>query len=74
MSIKKAYILSLMLFTAISISAQNVELTTTVSKNKLGVNQRLKIEFTINKQGADDFVVRRQTGSRDALRHHMGVT
>jgi len=28
---------------------------TTVSKSKLGVNQRLKIVFSINKQGADNF-------------------
>lgn len=29
--------------------------TTSVSKNKLGVNQRVKIIFSINKQGADNF-------------------
>ena len=56
MSFKNVYILFFMLFTAVSISAQDAKLTTTVSKNKLGVNQRLKIEFTINKQGADNFV------------------
>ncbi len=56
MSFKNVYILFFTLFTAVSISAQDAELTTTVSKNKLGVNQRLKIEFTINKQGADNFV------------------
>jgi hypothetical protein len=35
--------------------AQQAELKVKVSKNKLGVNQRLRIEFSINKQGADDF-------------------
>jgi len=30
-------------------------LTATVSKNKLGVNQRLRIEFAVNKRGADHF-------------------
>jgi hypothetical protein len=35
--------------------AQKTELKVKVSKNKLGVNQRLRIEFSINKQGADDF-------------------
>lgn len=56
MSIKHAYILFLMLFAVSSVSAQNVELKATVSKNKLGVNQRLRIEFNINQQGADNFV------------------
>ncbi|WP_372794411.1 BatD family protein [Lutibacter sp.] len=32
-----------------------VEFKTAVSKNKLGVNQRFRIEFTVNKQGADNF-------------------
>ena len=37
-----------------SICAQ-VELKTKVSKNKLGVNQRLRVEFMVNQQGADNF-------------------
>lgn len=37
-----------------SILAQ-VSFTATVSKNKLGANQRFRIEYTINQQGADDF-------------------
>ena len=32
-----------------------MEFTATVSKNKLGVNQRFKVQFSVNKQGADDF-------------------
>jgi hypothetical protein len=32
-----------------------VRFETKVSKHKLGVNQRFRIEFSINKQGADDF-------------------
>ena len=55
MNLKNVYILFFILFTVTSISAQNAKLTTTVSKNKLGVNQRLKIEFAVNKQGADNF-------------------
>lgn len=35
--------------------SQTPELVSTVSKNKLGLNQRLKIQFTINQQGADNF-------------------
>ncbi len=42
------------LFT-LSAFTQEVELTATVSKNKLGINQRLRLQFTINKQGADNF-------------------
>lgn len=32
-----------------------IEFRTKVSKNKLGVNQRLRVEFTINQQGGDHF-------------------
>lgn len=39
----------------LTISAQQAELNVKVSKNKLGLNQRLRIEFSINKQGGDDF-------------------
>ena len=35
--------------------AQEAVLTSSVSKNKLGLNQRLRIEFSINKQGGDNF-------------------
>tara|TARA_B100000787_G_scaffold29375_2_gene19570 strand:+ start:286 stop:2004 length:1719 start_codon:yes stop_codon:yes gene_type:complete len=38
-----------------SIYAQTPELIASVSKNKLGLNQRVRIQFTINKQGADNF-------------------
>jgi hypothetical protein len=40
----------------ISVFSQEVELVAKVSKNKLGLNQRLRVEFSINKQGADNFV------------------
>jgi len=42
------------LFT-LSVIAQEATLTAKVSKNKLGVNQRLRIQFSIDKQGGDDF-------------------
>jgi len=51
----KVYISLLVSFITFTINAQDAVLTATVSKNKLGVNQRLRIEFSINKQGADNF-------------------
>ncbi|WP_397444687.1 BatD family protein [Polaribacter sp. R77954] len=51
----KFYISLLITLLTLSISAQKAELEVKVSKNKLGLNQRLRIEFSINKQGADDF-------------------
>ena len=38
-----------------SMYAQTPELVASVSKNKLGLNQRVRIQFTVNKQGADNF-------------------
>lgn len=35
--------------------AQDIEFSATISKSELGINQRLKIEFTVNKNGADNF-------------------
>ncbi|WP_152286098.1 BatD family protein [Flavicella marina] len=52
MKLKLTYIFIFILTN--SLLAQ-IELTTKVSKNKLGVNQRLRVEFTVNKQGADHF-------------------
>lgn len=49
------YMLILCALLSWSAFAQTPELVTTVSKNKLGLNQRLKIQFTINQQGADNF-------------------
>lgn len=54
MKLMKFYILSILLVTTQVIFAQ-IEFKTSVSKNKLGVNQRFRIEFTVNKQGADNF-------------------
>ncbi|MCH3881612.1 BatD family protein [Tenacibaculum aquimarinum] len=51
----KFYITFILSFLAVIATAQETELTATVSKNKLGVNQRLRVQFTINKQGADNF-------------------
>jgi len=52
---KIKYILTFAILISRPVCAQVPELIASVSKNKLGLNQRLKIEFTINKQGADDF-------------------
>ena len=51
----KLYISLLSCLITFAINAQEFVLKASVSKNKLGVNQRLRIEFTINKQGADNF-------------------
>ena len=51
----KTYISLLICFITLTINAQESALKTSVSKNKLGVNQRLRVEFSINKQGADNF-------------------
>jgi len=54
MKMIKFYILTILMFGTQTLFAQ-VEFKTAVSKNKLGVNQRFRIEFTVNKQGADNF-------------------
>ncbi len=51
----KLYISLLICFITFTVNAQESALKATVSKNKLGVNQRLRIEFTISQQGADNF-------------------
>ncbi|WP_372745208.1 BatD family protein [Lutibacter sp.] len=50
----KFYILGFLMLTSQVFFAQ-IEFETTVSKNSLGVNQRFRIEFSVNKQGADNF-------------------
>ena len=52
---KLHYIIILCALMSVSAYAQTPELIASVSKNKLGLNQRVKIQFTINKQGADNF-------------------
>ena len=51
----KIYISLLFSLLCCSLSAQQAELSVTISKNKLGLNERLKVEFSINKQGGDHF-------------------
>ena len=51
----KYYISIFISILTLSVAAQQAALEVSVSKNKLGLNQRLRIEFSINKQGADDF-------------------
>lgn len=58
MRLKKFYILLMtLLLTTIhqGIAQDGISLITKVSKRKVGVNQRLRIEFIVNKQGADNF-------------------
>lgn len=51
----KIYISLLISFLCYSLFAQQAELSVTISKNKLGLNERLRVEFSINKQGGDNF-------------------
>jgi hypothetical protein len=55
MKILKFFILTIFMCATHSLFAQ-AEFKADVSKNKLGVNQRFRMEFTVNKQGADNFV------------------
>jgi len=54
MIFKKFYILGILVFASQILFAQ-IEFKTAVSKNQLGVNQRFRVEFSVNKQGADNF-------------------
>ncbi|MDP6922147.1 MAG: BatD family protein [Lutibacter sp.] len=54
MPLAKIHIIILWCLLSVAMTAQ-VRFETKVSKHKLGVNQRFRIEFSINKQGADDF-------------------
>ncbi len=54
MRIKFLHIVLLVLISSFTY-AQEAELKATLSKNKLGANQRLRIQFSVNKQGADNF-------------------
>ena len=54
MKFYKFYISFIILFTSQLMLGQ-IDFKTSVSKNKLGLNQKFKIEFTVNKQGADNF-------------------
>jgi hypothetical protein len=51
----KFYTLIFIFLLGTSFFAQEATLKASVSKNKLGVNQRLRVKFSINKQGGDNF-------------------
>ncbi|MGB2128361.1 MAG: BatD family protein [Flavicella sp.] len=51
----KSNFLNILWLFCTTISLAQVNFTTKVSKKKLGVNQRLRVEFTIDKQGGDHF-------------------
>lgn len=51
----KFYISIIISLLTLSVYAQKAELKVNVSKNELGLNQRLRVEFSVNKQGADNF-------------------
>lgn len=48
---KTAYIFVLMLFASFAVVAQDVQFNTKVSKKKLGINERLRVDFTVNQDG-----------------------
>ncbi len=50
-------LLTIFILLSLTCYAQEPTLIATLSKNKLGINQRVKITFTINKQGGDNFEV-----------------
>ncbi len=52
---RKNTILIVLLIVSQQLLAQDLSFKTTVSKNRLGLNERLRITFSVNKQGADDF-------------------
>ena len=52
----KIYISFIISILSYSIFAQQAELSVSISKNSLGLNERLRIEFSINKQGGDNFI------------------
>ena len=51
----KHYITAILFFFSAFVIAQDFEFTASVSKKKLGINQRLKMVFSVNKSGADNF-------------------
>jgi hypothetical protein len=51
----KFYTLIFIFLLGTSFFAQEATLKASVSKNKLGVNQRLRVKFSIDKQGGDNF-------------------
>ncbi len=53
--LKNVQILILLLIVTQPMLAQEVSFRTTVSKDRLGLNERLNITFTFNKQGGDNF-------------------
>ena len=54
MKISRLYILTILVLATQVVFAQ-IEFKTAVSKNNLGLNQRFRIEFSVDKQGADNF-------------------
>jgi len=51
----KHYFIALLLGCSFTVFSQDASFTAKVSKNKLGENQRLRVEFAVNQQGADAF-------------------
>lgn len=52
---KRKYLTILILLVSVQSVIAQVTFKTEVSKTELGLNERLRIEFSIDKQGGDDF-------------------
>ena len=52
---KSKLVFIFLFLTTVSFVAQEATIKAKVSKNKLGLHQRLRLEFSINKQGGDNF-------------------
>ena len=52
---KRKYLTILILLVTVQSVVAQVTFKTVVSKSELGLNERLRIEFSIDRQGGDDF-------------------
>jgi len=55
MLLPKKYFFVLFVLVGSYVFSQEIDFSATVSKSELGLNQRLKIEFSVNKNGGDNF-------------------
>ncbi len=57
MRIKLGFISFLLFVGCLTFAQDGAKLTATTSKTKMGIHQRVRIEYNINKQGADNFAL-----------------
>ncbi len=51
----KSFLSFILIFIPVLLIAQEFQFTAKASKNTLGINQRVKVEFSVNQNGADNF-------------------